>query len=59
MGNRVNNTKGYKTLRSHTNRTDMNIVNLEEDAFGKHKCTKTFVALIKFMSAEGVGKNNF
>ena len=28
----------------------MNIVDLEQDVFGKHQCTKTFVGLINFLS---------
>ena len=32
----------------------MNIVDLEQDVFGKHQCTKTFVGLINFLSSQAI-----
>ena len=32
----------------------MNIVDLEQDVFGKHQCTKTFVGLVNFLSSQGI-----
>ena len=34
----------------------MNIVDLEQDVFGKHQCTKTFVGLINFLSSQVIIK---
>ena len=38
----------------YTCNSAMNIVDLEQDVFGKHQCTKTFVGLINFLSSQGI-----
>ena len=41
-------------LDYYTCNSAMNIVDLEQDVFGKHQCTKTFVGLVNFLSSQGI-----